>query len=123
MYNIKIRDHVMIAHSYNDKFFGPAQKLHGATYVIDVSFSAVQLNEHNVVMDIGMAHEILKQVLDPLRYQNLDTLPQFNGILTTTEFIAKYIHDQIKELTSFFQGKIAVTLGESHIAWATYEGE
>jgi 6-pyruvoyltetrahydropterin/6-carboxytetrahydropterin synthase len=124
MYSIKIRDHIMIAHSFNDKLFGPAQKLHGATYIVDVTFYSLQLNKQNIVVDITLAHEALHKTLAPLNYQNLDEMSQFHGKLTTTEFIAKYIHDQIKrELKSQFTGKVLVTLGESHIAWASYEGE
>jgi 6-pyruvoyl-tetrahydropterin synthase len=112
----------MIAHSFKDAVFGPAQKLHGATYIVDVSFFARELNEHNIVIDISKAQEVLKDVLDFLRYQNLDEMSQFRGKLTTTEFMSKYIHDNVKEkIAGLFKGKIAVTLGESHVAWATYE--
>ena len=123
MYSIKIRDHVMIAHSLNDALFGPAQKLHGATYIVDVTFYAQQLNKLNVVIDIADAHRILQETLDSLNYSNLDELPQFKNTITSVEFLAKYIHDQVKtEIAQFFTGKISVTLGESHISWATYEG-
>ncbi len=112
----------MIAHSFNHPGFGPAQKMHGATYVVDVSFFADALNEMAVVIDIALAHDVLEEVLTPLNYQNLDELPQFKGQLTTTEFLAKYIHDQVKErVMGEFSGKIKVTLGESHVAWASYE--
>jgi 6-pyruvoyl-tetrahydropterin synthase len=124
MYSVKIRDHIMIAHSFNDKFFGPAQKLHGATYIVDVCFYASQLNEHNVVVDISQVQDVLRCVLDSLRYNNLDNLPEFENQLTTTEYLARFIHDKVKKSCSnFFKGKISVTLGESHIAWASYEGE
>ncbi len=124
MYNVKIRGHMMIAHSLPDKFFGPAQNLHGATYITDVTFYSKTLDIHNVVIDIGLVEKILHDTIEPLQYQNLDELPQFKRNLTTTEFLAKYVHDQIKEkVKSFFNGSISVTLGESHIAWATYEGE
>ncbi len=124
MYNVKIRGHMMIAHSFQDPFFGPAQKLHGATYVTDVTFYSKSLDSHNVVIDIGLAHQMLSETLAPLQYQNLDELPVFKGQLTTTEFLAKYLHDQLMEkVKGFFSGSIAVTLGESHIAWASYEGE
>ena len=115
---------MMIAHSLPDSFFGPAANLHGATYIADVSFSSQTLNEYNVVIDIGLAHQLLTETLSPLQYKNLDELPQFKGKLTTTEFLARYIHDELKEKTkSLFTGLIMVTLGESHIAWASYEGE
>ena len=124
MYSIKVRDHIMIAHSFNDALFGPAQKLHGATYIVDVTFFASLLNKQNVVVDIGQALDSLKKTLQPLNYQNLDELPQFNCQLTTTEYLAKYIHDIIRQdMKSIFAGRIKVTLGESHVAWGSYEGE
>lgn len=123
MFTVKIREHIMIAHSLPHPFFGPAQKLHGATYVVDVCFKSKKLDAHNVVIDMGKAHEVTKEVLQPLGYQNLDELEIFKGKLTTTEFLAKYIHDTIKaKTTDIFEGTIAVTLGESHVAWASYEG-
>lgn len=123
MFNVKIRKSVMIAHSLPNPFFGPAQNLHGATYVVDAIFKSKTMNEFNVVIDIGKAHDILAEVLKPLSYQNLDALPQFKGQLTTTEFIAKHIHDEVKKKTSdFFDGKIEVQLGETHDAWAGYAG-
>ena len=113
----------MIAHSLPHPFFGPAQNMHGATYVVDVEFKSPKLDAHNVVLDIGKAHEVTKAVLQPLAYQNLDELPIFKGKLTTTEFLAKHIHDEVKAQTeSVFDGIIKVTLGESHVAWASYEG-
>lgn len=113
----------MIAHSLPAPFFGPAQGLHGATYVVDVSFKSATLNEYNVVIDIGKAHDVLGEVLKPLSYQNLDALEQFKGQLTTTEFIAKHIHDEVeKQVKAFFNGKIEVLLGETHDAWAGYAG-
>jgi len=114
----------MIAHSLHDETFGPAQQLHGATYVVDVTFFSERLNHCNIVIDIALAHKIINHVLEPMHYQNLDDKNEFNGKLTTTEFIARYIHDKIREkVAGYFQGKINVTLGESHIAWASYEGE
>jgi len=123
MYHVKIRNSIMIAHSLKHPFFGPAQNMHGATYVVDVTFKSDDVDEHNVVIDIGKAHEVTAEVLKPLSYQNLDELPQFAGKLTTTEFMAKYIHDEIKgKLKDVFSGRISVTLGETHDAWAGYEG-
>lgn len=114
----------MIAHSLPHPFFGPAQNLHGATYVVDVTFTATDVDQHNVVIDIGKAHSVTDEVLKPLSYQNLDALDQFKGQLTTTEFMAKHIHDEIKsKLAGVFTGKIAVELGETHDAWAGYSGE
>jgi len=124
MYTVKIRNSIMIAHSLPHPFFGPAQNMHGATYVVDIEFAAEALDEHNVVIDIGKAHEIAKDVLKPLSYQNLDELDIFKGKLTTTEFIAKHIHDEVKAKTAaFFTGFIKVTLGETHDAWASYSGK
>ena len=122
MFTITIRDHIMIAHSLPHKAFGPAQKMHGATYVIDVTFTSPKLNQQNIVIDIALAHRILKDVLKTLNYKNLDEEQQFSGKLTTTEFLAEHIHGKVKKsCMDFFYGKIKVTLGESHIAWASYE--
>lgn len=121
MYSVKIRDHIMIAHSFNNPAFGPAQSLHGATYVVDVTFYARSIEPDNTVIDIALASEILHKVLEKLRYKNLDELPEFKGKLTTTEFLARFIHDAVKKMSEGrFDGKIGVTLGESHIAWASY---
>lgn len=112
----------MIAHSFNHPGFGPAQKMHGATYIVDAEFKTSGLNDMNVAIDIAEAHRILKEVLAPLNYQNLDELPQFENELTTTEFMAHHIHQQIKNRVShFFSGTLKVELGESHVAWASYE--
>jgi len=122
MYSVKIRRSIMIAHSLKHPFFGPAQNLHGASFVVDVKFSKENLDEHNVVIDIGKAHNITEEVLKPLNYRNLDDL--FPGQLTTTEFVAKYIHDELKKkLGLLFSGSIKVTLGETHDAWASYRGK
>jgi 6-pyruvoyltetrahydropterin/6-carboxytetrahydropterin synthase len=122
MYSVKIRDHFMIAHSFDNPAFGPAQSLHGATYVADVTFFAGSIEPNNTVIDIAMASDILHEVLEKLRYKNLDELPEFKGKLTTTEFLARFLHDAVKErLSDRFNGKISVTLGESHVAWASYD--
>ncbi len=122
MYSVTVRDHIMVSHSLPDPFFGPAQNMHGATFVIDVTFTSEKLNPQNVVIDIGFAHVALKEVVKQLNYQNLDELEIFKGKLTTTEFLAAYIHGQMKEgVSKVFDGKIKVTLGESHVAWASYE--
>jgi 6-pyruvoyl-tetrahydropterin synthase len=124
MYSIRIRDHIMIAHSLPDPFFGPASQLHGATYVVDAEFFSPVLNAHNVVMDIGFAHEVLKETLSPLNYQDLDLLPQFSSVLTTTEYLARYIHEQVaNRVQGVFAGTLRITLGESHVAWASYSAE
>lgn len=122
MYFVKIRESMMIAHSLKNPFFGPAQNVHGATFVVDVTFKSETVDEHNVVIDIGLAHQIVKEIIKPLDYQNLDDLAIFNGKLTTTEFIAKYIFDEVTSKTaSFFKGKIAVSIKENPNAWAGFE--
>ena len=124
MYQVRIREHMMIAHSLKDEAFGPAQKKHGATYVVDVIFYADKLNAVNVVLDISRAHLVLKEVLAPLNYNDLDKIPEFDNQLTTTEFLAKHIHDKVKDaVKNEFSGSIEVVLGESHIAWAGYKGD
>ncbi|MCB0658945.1 MAG: 6-carboxytetrahydropterin synthase [Saprospiraceae bacterium] len=122
MYSVRIRDHIMIAHSLDHPGFGPAREMHGATYVVDVTFYQSALDEMNVVIDIGLAQRIVHEVLEKLNYQNLDELPAFKGQLTTTEFLCKAIFGRIADrLKEKFKGKMLVTLGESHIAWASYE--
>jgi len=120
MFSVKVKDHIMIAHSLPDPFFGPAQHMHGATYVVEATFKSEALNDKNVVIDIGEATDIVKNTLSVLAYKNLDELPQFKGILTTTEFLAKYIHEQIVSSlqTAMF---LKVELFESHVASASYE--
>ncbi|UOK72405.1 6-pyruvoyl trahydropterin synthase family protein [Ancylobacter polymorphus] len=129
MYSVEVRDRIMIAHSLPDPFFGPAQGLHGATFVVDVAFFRETLTAQNVVVDIGAALDVLKKTLAPLAYQNLDTLPKFAGTLTTTEFLARYIFDAIADaakagaLGEDGQGlaKIRVTLHETDLARASFE--
>ncbi|MEM0944306.1 MAG: 6-carboxytetrahydropterin synthase [Pseudomonadota bacterium] len=130
MYAVEVRDHIMIAHSIPGEVFGPAQKLHGATYVIDVAFLREELSADAIVVDIGRAHDALKAVLGPINYANLDDLPQFAGIKTTTEYLCKYVFDQMAaaaragDLGPGSEGltKIKVTLNESHVARCWYEG-
>ena len=123
MYTVTIRDHMMIAHSLPSEAFGPAQKLHGATYVVDAEFRSEALDENNIVIDIDIATKVLQQTLAPLKYQNLDELPVLQGKLTTTEFLAKYVHDAVgQSIKDSFSGTLKITLGESHVAWASYEG-
>lgn len=124
MFTVKIRDHVMIAHSLQRKSFGLAQKLHGATYIVDVSFMSNDLDDKNVVINMEEARNLVKSILDPINYQNLDELHIFKGKLTTTEYIAFFIHQEIaKALASTFTGRIKVSLGASHISWVSYEGK
>lgn len=130
MYCVEVRDRIMIAHSLPDPFFGPAQHLHGATFVVDVAFFRESLTDKNVVVDIGAALDVLGKTLKPLAYQNLDTLPEFAGKLTTTEFLSRHIFDAMVaaarggELGADGDGlaKIRVTLHETDLARASYEG-
>lgn len=129
MHAVEVRDHIMIAHSFRGKLFGPAQAMHGATFVVDACFLSKTLDENNVVIDIGAAHDALKKVLEPVNYANLDELPQFKGENTTTEFLARYIWDHLaKSAKAGELGRpaselhaIRITLSESHVARAWYE--
>ena len=129
MFTVEVRDHIMIAHSFRGAVFGPAQAVHGATFVVDAAFIAKELDVNGIVVDIGCALDVLKEVLEPLRYVNLDDLPQFKGINTTTEFLTKHVFDALanaarsgklgrdgKELNA-----IRVSISESHLARAWYE--
>lgn len=130
MYAIEVREHVMIAHSFRGDLFGPAQALHGATFVVDVAFYRPSLTEDGVVVDIGRAGDALKRILVPINYRNLDDLPQFSGINTTTEFLCGHIHREMSaaaragDLGPGGEGieRIRVMLHESHIARAWFEG-
>jgi 6-pyruvoyl-tetrahydropterin synthase len=131
MFAVEVRDSIMIAHALPDPFFGPAARKHGATFVVDIAFMRESLTRHNVVVDIGAAQTVLKAVLAPLSYQDLDTLPQFDGILTTTEFLCRHIFDEMKaaigrgELGDGAEALAAmrVTLSETHLARAWFEGK
>lgn len=128
-YTLTVRDHMMIAHSFRGEMFGPAQALHGATMIVDAAFRAAELDENGVVIDIGRAAEVLRGILSSLTYRNLDDDPRFTGVNTTTERLCEYVAQQL--VTAAHDGElgtdaarldaIAVTLHESHIAWATYE--
>ena len=128
MFSVTVRDHVMIAHSLRGEVFGPAQRLHGATFIVDATFSRVELDSDDIVVDIGGATEVLRDVLADLNYRNLDEVPEFAGINTSTEFLAKVIAGRLAEriadgsLGESARGldEISVTLRESHVAWATY---
>ncbi|MCB0704668.1 MAG: 6-carboxytetrahydropterin synthase [Saprospiraceae bacterium] len=121
MYTVRIRKHMLIAHSLPSPAFGPAQGLHGATYVVDASFKGAQLDANNIVIDIDLASRMLEEVLQPLNYKNLDDLPEFAGKLTTTEFLAAHIHGRLAvRIQDQFKGELEITLGESHVAWASY---
>lgn len=129
MYSVTVRDHLMIAHSFKGEIFGPAQRLHGATYIVDVEFRRRALDENDVVVDIGRASDVLCEILAELNYRNLDDVPEFAGRNTTTEFIARAVHDRMAAriadgaLGASAQAieALRVTLHESHIAWAAYE--
>jgi 6-pyruvoyl-tetrahydropterin synthase len=131
MYGIRVRDHMMIAHSFSGEVFGPAQRLHGATYVVDVEFRRDTLDDDNLVVDIGLASQALRAVLDELDYRNLDELPQLAEQNTTTEFLARYLFDAMARCIA--DGKLGaaatgltslrVELAESHRAWAFFEAE
>lgn len=130
MYSVCVREHMMIAHSFKGEVFGPAQRLHGATYVVDVEFRRRELDADSIVVDIGRAGEELKSIVTDLNYRNLDEVPEFRGLNTTTEFLAKAIFDRL--VAGVQAGRLGagaraieslrVTLHESHVAWAAYEG-
>ncbi len=129
MYAVTVRDHFMIAHSFRGAVFGPAQRLHGATYVVDVEFRRAELDPDGIVVDIGRAIEALKAVLGELDYRNLDEEPAFAGQNTTTEFLARVVFDRVAaavrggDLGAHAGGiaSLKVTLAESHVAAASYE--
>jgi 6-pyruvoyl-tetrahydropterin synthase len=131
LFAVEVRDHIMIAHSFRGSVFGPAQAMHGATFVIDAAFFAETLDPNGIVIDIGRAHEVLKAALKPLNYSNLDELPEFNGHNTTTEFLTKHIFDQLaKAARANALGRdgrelkaIRVVLSESHVARAWYKAD
>ena len=130
MYTVAVRDHMMIAHSFRGEVFGPAQKLHGATYVVDLELSRPELDDDGIVVDIGLATEVLKEIVGTLNFRNLDEDLRFANRNSTTEVIARTIFDAVKAAIADGRlGKSAhgitkgrVVLHESHIAWAAYEG-
>ncbi len=129
MFGITVRDHVMIAHSFTGEVFGPAQRLHGATFVVDATFRRPDLDADGIVVDIGLATQQLGAVLAEINYRNLDDEPAFAGVNTSTEYLAKVVADRLAAQVhagALGEGArglagIAVTLRESHVAWATYE--
>ncbi|HEX5541919.1 MAG TPA: 6-carboxytetrahydropterin synthase [Micromonospora sp.] len=129
MFSLTVREHMMIAHSFRGEIFGPAQRLHGATFVVDAAFRRAELDPDNLVVDIGRATGVLKAIVDQLNYRNLDDEPDFAGMNTTTEALARVIADRLAErvhtgaLGENARGLsgITVTLHESHVAWASYE--
>ncbi|MDR6820540.1 6-pyruvoyl-tetrahydropterin synthase [Neorhizobium sp. 2083] len=131
MFAVEVRDHIMIAHSLPRPVFGPAQGMHGATFVVDAAFFTSDLDENGLAVDIGLASDVLKDVLAPLNYQNLDTLDIFAGKVTTTEFLAKHIFDQIADAIRNGRlgdggariRKLRVMLHESHTARGWFEAD
>jgi 6-pyruvoyl-tetrahydropterin synthase len=129
VFSVTVRDHMMIAHSFQGEVFGPAQRLHGATYVVDATFKRETLDEDNIVVDIGRAAQELRTVLGELSYRNLDDEVEFEGMNTSTEALAQVVADRLAERVragALGDGGrdlagLVVTLHESHIAWATYE--
>ena len=131
MYRLNVRDHFMIAHSFNGEIFGPAQRMHGATYIVDLEMRREALDADGLIVDIGLASQTLNKVLAEFNFENLDEISEFKGKNTTTEFMAEIIFnrmiDQIKSgnLGPSASGlsSLRITLHESHVAWASYEGE
>jgi 6-pyruvoyl-tetrahydropterin synthase len=131
LYTVEVRDHIMIAHSFRGEVFGPAQALHGATFVVDAAFIADELDSNGIVVDIGRAHQVLKAVLGPLNYRNLDEALEFAGANTTTEFLTKFNCDRLAAAARADElgrpgreiAAIRVTLSESHVARAWYEAK
>jgi 6-pyruvoyl-tetrahydropterin synthase len=129
MFTVTVRDHMMIAHSFRGEVFGPAQRLHGATFVVDASFRRAQLDTDGIVVDIGRATEALRALLAELNYRNLDDEADFAGLNTTTEVLARFIADRLADQAragGLGDGAreldgLVVTLRESHVAWASYE--
>jgi 6-pyruvoyl-tetrahydropterin synthase len=129
VFSVTIRDHMMIAHSFRGEVFGPAQRLHGATYVVDATFRREALDANNIVVDIGRAAEVLREVVSGLSYRNLDDEAEFAGMNTSTEALARAVADRLADRVhagAFGEAGrdlagIAVSLHESHIAWASYE--
>jgi 6-pyruvoyl-tetrahydropterin synthase len=129
LFSITVRDHLMVAHSFRGEVFGPAQRLHGATFIVDATFRRAELDADNIVVDIGLATRELGVLVGELNYRNLDDEPDFAGINTSTEFLAKVIADRLADRVragALGEGArglagITVTLHESHVAWASYE--
>ena len=131
MYAVEVRDHIMIAHSFRGAVFGPAQALHGATFVVDACFMAETLDPNGIVVDIGCAQAVLKSILTPLNYRNLDEVEAFKSHNTTTEFLTRHVHEGLAQAAR--DGKlgresrelaaIRVTISESHVARAWYEAK
>lgn len=123
MYLVGVSDHIMVAHSLRGETFGPAQRLHGATYEVKIEITAPELDADGIVVDIGLLRTALRETLAPLEYQNLDEMPVFAGENTTTEFLCRWIHQALaRRLGQRQDARLRVTLVESPNAWAAYEG-
>ncbi len=131
MYSVSVRDHLMIAHSFRGEVFGPAQRLHGATFVVDVEFRRRELDADGLVVDIGLASQALREIVAAYNYRNLDDVPEFSGKNTTSEYLARVLFDRMVErIRAGTLGAAAaqvaglkVVIHESHIAWAAFEGQ
>ena len=130
MYSITVRNNILIAHSLPGDVFGPAQNMHGATYIVDAEFFSENVNQYNIIMDLGVVTNILTEVLKFYTYKNLDEVDEFKNIITSTEFLAKDIYDRIctrlkKDFNEDYQTlhKLKITLTESNVAWASFEKE
>jgi len=129
VFSVTVRDHIMVAHSFRGEVFGPAQRLHGATFVVDATFRRARLDDDGIVVDIGLATDALRTLLAELNYRNLDDEPGFAGTNTTTEVLAQHIADRLAERAKAGDlgdgarelDGLVVTLHESHVAWASYE--
>jgi 6-pyruvoyl-tetrahydropterin synthase len=130
VFSVTVRDHMMVAHSFKGDVFGPAQQLHGATFVVDATFKGEALDENGILVDIGRAAEVLRDIVGSLGYRNLDDHPDFEGVNTTTEVLAAHVADRLADRVregALGGGSatgvtgVAVTLHESHVAWASYE--
>lgn len=130
MYELTVRDHFMIAHSFHGEIFGPAQKMHGATFVVDASFRRSELDDDDLIVDIGLAGKVLGEILADYNYRNLDEIEVFRGRNTTTEFMARVVFDRLADAVRAGRlgpaadglSGLKVSLKESHLAWASYEG-
>jgi len=129
VFGVEVSEHIMVAHSFHGAVFGPAQRLHGATFSVSACFLAERLDPNGIVVDIGRAQQVLRSALEPLDYRNLDDLPQFNRVNTTTEFLAKYLFDRLAQAVRGGElgrepreiAAIRVTIAESPLARASYE--
>jgi 6-pyruvoyltetrahydropterin/6-carboxytetrahydropterin synthase len=124
MFSLTFRDYWKCAHSLKGDIFGPAQMVHVITFEVDVTYLTEALDEYNLIVDFGAAQKSLQDILAPMEFKNLDHLPEFAGVNTTTEYLCQYLHQKISErIAGQFSGLLRVTLRESPVAWATYEAD